>query len=362
VYRDDFQEYVPVDGIVSPAESIYLDIALGGTIERKYVEDGAIVKSGDTIVKLFNAEQELEFANKETQMFEILNNLQASKAGLEKRSIEMQSEQMQLNYKLEVIGKKYETDKELRKAGVISEYEFIETKREYEYLQKQMEIANAAYKTDSVYILKQIRALNNSIGRMKGNMAIVNKIFNACYIIAPASGQISALEATVGELKKPGDKLGQVDMMGQYKIVVRMDERYISRVFNGQEAIVEYTGKTYPLTVSKILPEVKDGTFPLHLLFTGNVPEGIKRGQNLPVKIKFGNMKKALIVKRGAFYQSTGGNWIFVISNNKATKREIKIGRQNSDSYEVLEGLEAGEQVIVSSYKHFEDKDILQFN
>lgn len=361
-WKGDFQEYVPVDGMVSPGQTIYLDIIQGGMVEKVFIEDGATIKKGDTLVKLSNSNLELEYINRETQMFDILNNLQTSKATLDKNKIELQNKLMELNYKMEIAAKRYEGNKELRKTGAISENEYADSKREHDYLQNQKKVAINAYNIDSAYIAAQMLTLNKSILRMDNNLSVIHKILDQLYVVAPIGGQLSSLDATVGQLKKPGDKLGQIDVMDYYKIIVKMDERYVSKVFAGQEAVMDYMGKNYALKVSRILPEVKDGTFFIYLLFDGAVPDGIKRGQNIPVKFKFGGVAKAIMVSRGAFYQSTGGNWAYVLDGDKATKRNIKIGRQNVDTYEVLEGLEEGETIITSTYKAYNDKDQLILN
>jgi HlyD family secretion protein len=364
VQKGDFQEYVPVDGIVSPGETIYLDIIQGGMVERVFVEDGTEVKKGDTLAKLSNTNLELEYINRETQMFDIMNNLQNSKATLDKNRIELQKQLMEVNYKIEVLKRRYDVNKELVKGGAISENEYAESKREYDYLMNQKKLTISAYALDSVFIATQMQTLNSGILRMRNNLSAIHKILDQLYITAPVSGQLSSLNATAGELKKPGDKMGQIDVQDYYKIRVNIDERYVAKVYAGQEAIVEYMGKNYELKVSRILPEVKEGTFVINLLFGRAVPEGIKRGQNLPVKVKFGGISEALMIPRGAFYQSSGGNWIYVLDDKqqKAVKRNIRIGRQNAEAYEVLEGLEEGEKVIVSTYKSFNDKDELILN
>ncbi len=361
VWKGNFQEFIPVDGTVLPGETIYLDVIQGGMVEKVFVEDGAKVKKGDTLVKLSNANLELEYINRETQMFDILNNLQSSKAALEKNRLDLQKQLLELNYKIDVSQKKYDTDKKLVDDKYISANEFAETKREYDFLLHQKEIAISAHRLDSAYIATQMETLNSGIARMRTNLNSIHKILDQLYITAPISGQLSSLSANTGELKQAGDKLGQIDVQNFYKVKASVDERYVSRVFVNQPAVVEYNGKNYNLSISQILPEVKDGTFSVNMLFADSIPEGIKRGQNLAVKMKFGGVSKALMIARGAFYQSTGGNWIYVTDagQHTASKRNIRIGRQNVDAYEVLEGLEEGEQVIISSYKAYNEKDEL---
>jgi HlyD family secretion protein len=361
VWKGNFREYIPVDGIVLPGQTIYLDMMQGGMVEKVYVEDGSEIDKGDTLVKLSNTNLELEYINRETQMFDILNNLQNSKVALEKNQIALKKELAELNYKIAIAAKEYEVGKALFEKNLIAGNEYIESKRRYDHLMDQQEILRSSHRVDSIFIVSQMQTLNAGIARMRNNMETIHRIMDQLYIIAPLSGQLSALDAVVGQLKQPGNRIGQIDILQFYKIKVTLDERYVSRVQIEQTAWLEYLGKDYELTVSKIFPEVKDGMFSINLLFKDTVPEGIKRGQNLPVRMEFGQGSEAIMISRGAFYQSTGGNWIYVLNEQQkhAQKRLIKTGRQNGDAYEILEGLEEGETVITSSYKNYNDRDEL---
>lgn len=361
VWSGDFKEYIPVDGSVLPGQTFYLDIMQAGMVEKVYVEDGAQVRKGDTLVKLSNSNLELEYINRETQMFDILNNLQNSKVALEKNRIELRKQLLDLNHRIAVSEKRFEVEQALFEKGLIAKNEFAETRREHEHLLGQKEILLSSHRIDSLFIVNQMQTLNAGIDRMRNNLQAIHRIMDQLYIIAPLNGQLSALDAIVGELKQPGDKLGQIDIMQFYKIKASLDERYISKVEQEQTAYLDYIDRQYELKVSKIFSEVKDGLFSVNLLFKDTIPPGIKRGQNIPVRMEFGKATKGLMVSRGAFYQSTGGNWIYVLNadGTKAVKRIIKTGRQNGDAYEVLEGLEEGETVITSSYKSFNDKDEL---
>lgn len=364
VKLEEFQEYLPVDGIVTPGETIYLDVIQGGVVEKVYVEDGTTVSKGDTLIRLYNADLELEYMMRETQMLDIMNNLQTSKSALSKIYIELQRKLTEVNYKVDILKKKAEMNNELLKSSGLSKMDCELTQKEYEYQVRVRQFMLAEAAIDSTSIARQEKMLNKSIARMYDNLNAIHKIPGQFYITAPISGQLSALSAVTGELKKMGDKAGQIDAQEYYKIQVNMDEHYVGRVYTGQAATVAYLGMSYALKVTKILPEVKDGTFRVDMAFIGAQPEGIKRGQSLPVHMEFSVPSKTLVIDKGAFYPYTGGSWIYVVDEkrNTAERRKIRIGRQNDDSYEVLSGLEAGERVIVSSYRDFNDKEQLILN
>ncbi len=360
----EFQEYIPVDGIVTPGETIYLDVVQGGVVEKVYVEDGINVHKGDTLIRLYNASQELDYMMRETQMLDIMNNLQIAKSTLDKNKIELQKRLAEVNYRMDVLQKKLDVDNELLKTGGISKMEHSETQKEYEYHQCERQFIQAESTIDSVSMVRQMNILNESIARMSRNLNAIHKMPGQYYITAPIGGQLSALGAKTGELKKTGDKVGQIDAQEYYKIQVNMDEHYVGRVFTGQAATVQYLGKNYTLRVSKILPEVKEGTFLVDMVFTSTQPTGIKRGQSLPVRLEFGATTKTLIIDKGAFFSYTGGSWIYVVDAGRqiAVRRNIHLGRQNDEQYEVLSGLDEGERVIVSSYRNFNDKEQLILN
>lgn len=363
VVEDKFQEFIPVDGVVFPKSTIYIDAVQGGIVEAVYVEDGAILKKGDHIVKLMNANMELSTMEQETRMLDAINNLQNTKIQLEQSRFIREKEIADLTYSVQQAEIDYTRKKQLIENEIISRKEWEDAERNYLGLKRQLELSRELQKLDSVFAYSQIIQINQSISRMGKNLELLRKTVESLNIKAPADGKLSSFSAEIGEIKQAGEHLGQIDRLDGYKLKARIDERYISRVFVGQEAEFDLNKETYALEIQKIYTDVNNGTFEVDLYFTGDAPKSIKRGQTVQLRVIFSSATDAIIVKRGGFFQETGGNWIYVVdpSGSFAEKRDISIGRQNTRYYEVKDGLDPGEKVIVSSYKSFGGKDKLIF-
>ncbi len=363
VLEDKFQEFIPTDGVVYPKNTVYIDAVQGGIVEAVYVEDGAILKKGDPILKLMNANMELSTMEQETRMLDAINNLQNTKIQLEQSRFIREKEMADLTYRLQQARTDYERKKMLIENDVISRKDWEDSEREFLGLKRQIELSRELQKLDSVFAFTQINQINQSILRMGQNLELLRKTIENLNIKAPADGKLSSFSAEIGEIKQAGEHLAQIDMMDGYKLKARIDERYIARVFKGQPAEFDLNNQTYTLEISKIYTDVTNGTFEVDLLFVGEAPKNIKRGQTVQLRVIFSSATDAIIVKRGGFFQETGGNWIYVVdpSGEFATKRNISIGRQNTRYYEVKEGLDPGENVIVSSYSSFGGKDKLIF-
>ena len=363
VMEDKFQEFIPADGIVFPKNTVYIDAVTGGIVEAVHVEDGAILKKGDPILKLMNTNMELSTMEQETRMLDAINNLQNTKIQLEQSKFIREKEIANLTYQLQQAKNDYNRKKQLFENQVISLKDWEDSERNYIGLKRQLELSEELQKLDSVFAYSQIKQINGSILRMGDNLKLLRRTIENLNIKAPAAGKLSSFSAELGEIKQVGEHLGQIDMLDGFKLKTRIDERYISRVFVGQEAEFDFNKKTYRLKIRKIYTDVVSGTFEVDLLFIGDFPKHIKRGQTVQLRVIFSSASDAIIVKRGGFFQETGGNWIYVVdpSGSYAEKREISIGRQNTRYYEVKGGLDPGEKVIVSSYKSFGSKDKLIF-
>lgn len=363
VEKSRFQEFIPVDGIVFPRNTVYIDAVQGGIVEEIYVEDGAILKRGDPILKLSNANMELSYMDQETRMYDAINNLANTRISLEQLKYVRQKEITQLNYEIDKLKTDFGRKEQFHKDKLISEKEFEDARRDYQYSLKQLEIALNLKRLDSISGVSQGRQISLSMERMNNNLALLKKNMDNMTIKSPVDGKLSSFLVEIGQTKVSGEHLGQIDMMDGIKLRANIDERYISRVFTGQEASCDLGNKTYELEISKIYTNVTGGTFQVDLLFKDEEPAEVKRGQTIQLKVKFSGASDALILRRGGFFQETGGNWIYVLdpSEEYAVKRSIRIGRQNATHYEVLEGLEAGEKVIVSSYDNFNAKEKLIF-
>jgi len=363
VQADKFQEFIPIDGVVLPKNTIYIDAVQGGFVEKVFVEDGAQLKKGDTILKLSNTNMELSQMETETRIYEAINNLENTKIGLEQSKYTRQSEIVDLQYSIDKSKLDFERKKQLYAEGVFSKKEFEDAQREYDFTAKQMEISLQLKKLDSISAVSRSKNIDATIIRMHNNLGLLKETIENLYIKAPIEGQLSSFSAEIGETKAAGEHLGQIDLPEGFKLRANIDERYVSRVYIGQLAEFDFAGKTYKLAIGKIFTDVTNGSFQVDLFFDGEEPGQIKRGQTLQIRLSFSSPTDAIIVKRGGFFQETGGNWIYIVdpSGEFATKRKIKIGRQNTNFYEVMEGLEPGEQVIISSYDSFGGKEKLVF-
>jgi HlyD family secretion protein len=360
---DKFQEFIPVDGVVYPKTTIYIDAIQGGIVEEVFVEDGAILKKGDPILKLMNANMELSFMEQETRMYDAINNLQNTKIRLEQNKYNRQREIADLKYRIDEASKDFQRKEQLYNENVISIKDYEDAVRQFKSLKRQYYLALELQRLDSVYAISQLGQINGSIKRIKNNLGLLRRNMDNLNIKAPADGKLSSFSAEIGETKSAGEHLGQIDLAEGFKLRANIDERYISRVHREQEAEFDFNNETYYLKINKIYTDVTNGTFQVDLLFEGESPGNIKRGQTLQLRLIFSSPKDAIIVKRGGFFQETGGNWIYVVdpSNDYAIKRDISIGRYNTRFYEITSGLEPGEKVIVSSYNNFGGKDKLVF-
>jgi len=359
-----FQEFIPIDGVVFPKNTYYIDAIQGGVVEALDAEDGDIVKKGDTLLKLLNTAMELSYMEQETRMLAEINNLQNTRLSLEQNKFLRQKEIVQLEYQIEGAEIDFNRKVKLHNDSVISDKEFEDAERQFRFNVKQLEISLELQRLDSISREAQKRDIEKSLDRMEENLTLLRKNVDNAYVRAPADGKLSSFDLEIGQTKSTGEQLGLLDVIGGFRLEANIDERYVSRVFIGQKAELNYTGNTYQLFVNKIYTDVTNGSFKVDLHFEDGIePEGLKRGQTVQVRLTFSSAEDALVIKRGGFFQETGGNWIYVVdpSEEYAYKRPIRINRQNTTHYEIMEGLQPGEKVVVSSYDSFGDKEKLIF-
>lgn len=364
VVLDEFQEFIPITGNVLPIRTVFLDAVEGGVVEKIYVEEGQFVDQGDTLLRLGNTNLLLSILQQETGLFEQINNLRNTRLAMEQNRVSLEERLLELNHQIRQQADLYRRNQELHRQGLVSQEEFESIEYQYEYLKRRKELAVESFQQDSTFREVQIRQLEGSLERMQATMDVVQSKLKNLYVRAPISGQLTALDVEIGELKNSGQRLGQVDILDGFRVRAQIDEHYITRVFPGQDGEFTLAGSGYNLRVNKVYPEVQNGTFEVDFLFPDDVPEDIRRGQTLHIRLALGRSEEALLVRRGGFYQATGGNWIFVLddSGDFAVKRRIRLGRQNTEYYEVLEGLEQGETVVVSSYDNYGDIEKLVLN
>ncbi len=358
-----FQEFIPVDGVVQPIVTIYVDAVFGGRVEEIFVRDGAHVDEGEKILRLANAQLELNYMQQENTALEVLDRYQNTRLSLERNMFNLERQLADLEYRLDIAQKDYLRKKHFFEEGVISDEEYENAEREYRFAQRNFDIGLRTMRHDSLYVSTQMQQINQYISRVEENISMLHETLGQLIIRSPISGRLSSFNAERGETKASGENLGQIDVLDGFKLRARIDERYINRTYIGQPASFEYAGETYHLEVNKIYSNITGGAFEVDLEFAGDEPEGIRRGQTLQLRLQFSGVADALIIPRGGFYQATGGNWIYVLdaSGSQATRRPIRIGRQNIHHYEVLEGLEPGERVITSSYDSYGARDRLVF-
>ena len=364
VKADKFQEFIPVDGVVFPKNTFYIDAIQGGVVEAIYTEDGDMVKKGDTLLKLLNTAMELSYMEQETRMLAEINNLQNTRLSLEQNKYIRQKEIVQLQYEIDRTERDFERKVKLYEQEVIADKDFEDAEREFTFTLKQLNISLELQRLDSISREVQKRDIEKSLKRMNDNLMLLRKNIDNAYVRAPADGKLSSFTLKIGQTKSVGEHLGLIDMIGGFRLEANIDERYVSRVFIGQPAELIYNKKSYELSINKIFTDVTSGSFRVDLHFKDDVsPKSIKRGQTVQIRLMFSGQTDAIIIRKGGFFQETGGNWIYVLDSSEefAYKRPIRINRQNTLQYEVMEGLQPGEKVIISSYDAFGSKEKLIF-
>lgn len=361
VLRGAFHDYIPVTGAVVPIETFLLDVVEGGRVIHKYVEEGAVLKAGDPIIKLENANLTLQTIYNQTQVVQQENNLRTFRLALEQNRLNLQTQILNLNLQIQNQKRVYEMNKKLYDKNLISQNDFESSRDQYEYLIKSLDLSLQSYSLDSLSREEQIKQLEVTVKQFQKNMKLIEDQFSNLTVRAPIRGQLTALNAEIGKSIAAGQNIGQIDNTEAYKVRVEIDEHYIARVHEGQIGECTFDDQTYKLKIVRVYVQVTDGKFQADMHFIDGAPKGIRRGQTLQVKLELSGLSDALLVEAGGFYQTTGGQWIFVVdkSGTFAERRNIKIGRQNPQLYEVLEGLKPGEEVITSSYENYGDMEKL---
>jgi HlyD family secretion protein len=361
VKQDVFQDYITVQGTVEPITTIYLDAVEGGSVQEILIEEGNMVKKGDVIIRLNNDNLLLEITNAEAQIVRSINEL---------RTARLQMDQTKLNYKQQIIElqmtvaqakRLYNNNKVLREQDHISREEFDQSKEAYESSDELLDLVLENYKNDSTYRSIQISSLEASVKSMETSMEIIRRRMDNLNIKATADGELASLNPEIGEVVTYGTRVGTINILDSYKLRVDIDEHYIARIQRGLYGECDFASTPYTGVITKIYPEVAGGRFAVDMVFTEEVPEQIRIGQTSRIRLQLGESKEGVLLSKGGFYQTTGGQWVFVLDETEefAVKRDISIGRQNPRYYEVLGGLEPGEKVIVSSYQNYADHDKL---
>jgi HlyD family secretion protein len=361
VTNNVFQENIPVNGIVLPITTIYLDALEGGRVEEKFVEDGAIMKKGEPILRLSNTDLELSLINQETSVYNLLTQMQISQNAARQNTINRRNNYTDVENSLIEAKRVYDLNKRLYEKDAIGRQDFESSENNYNYQKQRMELAKKVLSQDSTSTRQEISQAQSSYSRTQSALELMRKKVGDLVVRAPIDGQLTALDAEIGQSKNKGERLGQIDVLSGFKVRVDIDEHYISRIYNGQTGTFTFNNKQYTLVIKKVFTQVTNGRFQVDMQFEGDVPEGIRRGQNLQIRVALSAEKEALLVSKGGFFQKTGGNWIFKVSEDgsSAYKVNIRLGSQNTEYYEVLDGLNPGDKVITSSYDSYGDTEEL---
>lgn len=362
VQKGLFNDYVRVNGVVQPITTVQLTPLESGIVEEKVVEEGANVKKGDVILRLSNTTLNIQILESEASLAEKENFLRNTRVQMEQEKLNLRREMLTLQMDLDRKRRKYEQNKTLYEESLLSREEYLQAKEDYELNQKSTELVLERQIQDSIFRELQVDNMERNLESMQRNMALVRQRVDNLNVKSPIDGELGLLDAVLGQNVGSGSKIGQINDLTGYKIEAMIDEHYIDRVREGLIGTFERGGDKFDLEVRKVFPEVREGQFRTWLHITGSRPDNIRKGQTYYINLELGQPTESLIIPRGAFYQTTGGAWIFVVDGDKAIRRPVKIGRQNPQYYEVLEGLQPGEQVIVSSYETYGTNEVLILN
>lgn len=356
VKKGVFQETIPVNGVVLPETSIYLDAVEGGRVEEKYVEDGTIMKKGQPILRLSNTDLELSLVNQETSVYNLLTQMQISRNAAQQNTINNLNQMTDVDNDLKEARRLYDLNKHLYENKAIGSQEFKQSEIKYNYQVEKSKLTEQILKQDSASNKQQLSQAQQSYQGSQNALAVMRKKVGDLIVRSPVDGQLTSLDAEVGQSKNKGDKLGQIDVLGGFKVRVDVDEHYLSRIYAGLKGHFDFAGKNYELEIRKVYSQIVNGRFQVDMVFTGEIPKGIRRGQTLQILLALSDERQSLLLAKGGFYQQTGGNWVFKVSKDGATayRVDIQLGNQNPDYYEVVSGLEPGDKVVTSSYENYD--------
>ena len=361
VISGEFNDYIRVSGQVQPMTTIQVSPLESGVVHEIFLEEGAQVKAGDKILELKNENLDMQILNSEADLAEKENLLRNTLISMEQEKLSVHQEMLQLETDVKRNRRAYEAQKQLYQEELIAREEYLRAEEDYDLAKSRLELVKNRAVQDSLYRNIQVKQMQESLSNMRVNMQMIRRRKEHLILTAPIDGELGLLDVVLGQSVSSGMKIGQINNLSSYKIEAQIDEHYIDRVMPGLEAQFERQDESYQAVIRKVYPEVRDGKFKADFKFDGTLPENIRTGQTYSLNLQLGQPEEAVMIPRGTFYQKTGGRWIYVVTEDgsKAYKREIRIGRQNPQYYEVLEGLEPGEEVITSGYDNLGDNDCL---
>jgi len=355
IKKGPYKDNIPVNGVVLPLTSIYLDATEGGRVEEKFVEDGAIMKKGDPILRLSNTNLMMTMMNQQNTVYNTLTQMQINQNAALQNTVNKRTSMADVESLFNEAERVYNLDKRLFAEKAIGSQEFKQAENNYNYYKQKKLLTEQILAQDSVSRAQQAAQDRRSYQGSQQALTIMEKKVGELIVRAPADGQLTSLDAEIGENKNPGQRLGQVDVLSGFKVRVNVDEHYLSRIFPGQTGEFTFANKTYKLKIKKVFTQVLNNTFQVDMEFVGEVPQGIRRGQTLQIVLALSDETVAILLPKGGFFQQTGGNWIFKVSEDgkTASRVDIQLGRQSIDYFEVLGGLNPGDKVITSSYENY---------
>ena len=363
VTQGEFNDYIRVSGQVQPMTTIQVSPQEGGIVQEIVTEEGSKVKAGDIIVRLTNDNLDLQILNSEAELAEKENILRNTLISMEQQKLSLRQDKLQLQTEVARLRRKYEQNKALYEDKLIAREEYLTAREDYELAAGKLQLVKERAQQDSLYRSVEIEQMQESLDNMRKNMLMIRRRKDNLTIKSPIDGELGLLDVVLGQSISAGTKIGQINNLDSYKIEAQIDEHYIDRVTAGLSATFQRQNDSYGAIIRKVYPEVRDGKFKADFKFEGETPDNIRSGQTYYLNLQLGQPENAVLVPRGTFYQKTGGKWIFVVApeGGRAVRREIRIGRQNPQYYEVLEGLNPGEKVITSGYDSFGDNEVLVF-
>ncbi len=355
VKRGPFQEFIPVNGVVRPVHTIYLDALEGGRVEEKLAEDGAQMKQGQPILRLSNTDLELSLVNQETSVFNLLTQMQISRNAARQNTINKLNQLEDVENGFREAERVYTLNKTLFEQKVIAAQEFRQSEIAYHYQTKRRRLNREVLRQDSTATRQELAQAQASYQRTQNALAMMRRKVGDLIVRAPVDGQLTSLDVEIGQSKNKGERLGQIDVLSGFKVRVDVDEHYISRVFAGLRGEATLSNKSFPLEITKVYTQVTGGRFQVDMKFLGASPAGIRRGQTLQIRLALGDETPGILLAKGGFYQQTGGNWVFKLAadGKSAYRADVQLGRQNPEYYEVLQGLQPGDRIITSSYENY---------
>ncbi len=361
VEQTEFNDYVRLAGTVKPITTVQISPMESGLVERIVAGVGTMVRKGDVIVELSNNSLSMQILNSEADLAEKQNILRNTLISMEQNRLNLRQEQMQLDMEVERKRRAFTNNDVLYKKELLARETWLQSKEDYEYSVKRRSLIMERQKQDSLYRTNQVKQMESDLQSMARNMQLIRQRVDNLLVKAPIDGEVGALDVVLGRNVGSGSSIGQINDMSAFKVATLIDEHYIDRIVVGLPATIERQERKYDMVIRKVYPEVSGGQFRADFTFAGDIPENIRIGQTYHINLQLGEASEAVIIPRGAFYQTTGGSWIYVVdpSGEKAYRRDIRIGRQNPQHYEVLEGLEPGEKVITSAYENFGSHDVL---